>query len=123
MLLFSLSIGSFLLQFFAGGIISPVANHVDPQAQQLAVADFIMKRLSPTDGAVGVFYLGAVSFALPEFEIADFLGKADEQIAQLNPKWGPPGHNKWNIELTLRKSNPARFQAQTEELKQRFDDL
>jgi hypothetical protein len=53
-LLFSLPVGSFSLQFCAGGIIAPVANHVDPQAQQLAVADFIKKRLSPTDGAVGV---------------------------------------------------------------------
>jgi len=34
------------------------------------------------------------------------LGKADEAIATLKVKYGPPGHNKWDLDRTLAKWNP-----------------
>ncbi len=76
-----------------------------PTAQQYVVARWIAGNLNPADGPIGFFHLG-VSYHLPRFEIADFLGKADEAIATTKVKWGPPGHNKWNIDLTLEKWNP-----------------
>lgn len=73
--------------------------------QQYLITKWIKANLSPSDGAIGFYWLG-VAYHLPEFEVADFLGKADEAIAQTPVKWGPPGHNKWNEELTLKKWNP-----------------
>jgi hypothetical protein len=105
--LFLLSVGNILWAAFIQRIVTPLENSTSLAAQQLVLSRYIKANLTPSDGAVGVFWLGTVSFALPEYEIADFLGKADEQIAQLRPKWGPPGHNKWDIEHTLRKWNPA----------------
>jgi hypothetical protein len=75
-----------------------------PIAQQLRVTHWIRDNLNPENGAIGYFYLG-VSYHLPKFEIADFLGKADETIATSAVKWGPPGHNKWDINKTLEKWN------------------
>ena len=63
------------------------------------------KNLEPTDGSIGLYWLG-IGYHLPSFEIADFLGKADELIASQPVKWGPPGHNKWNTGATIRKWNP-----------------
>lgn len=51
-----------------------------------------------------MFYLGA-AYHLPSFEVADFGGKADEMIARSTVRWGPPGHNKWDIDKTLAKWN------------------
>lgn len=73
--------------------------------QQYLITKWIKANLSPSDGAIGFYWLG-VAYHLPEFEAADFLGKADEAIAQTPVKWGPPGHNKWDEELTLKKWNP-----------------
>jgi len=74
-------------------------------AEHYVLAQWIDSELLPEDGAIGVFYAGT-AFYLDRFEIADFLGKGDEFIAQTKVKWGPPGHNKWDIEGTIRKWNP-----------------
>ncbi|MEI9978814.1 MAG: hypothetical protein WDN23_07370 [Edaphobacter sp.] len=74
-------------------------------AQQYVIAHWINANLHPQDGALGFFYLG-VSYDLPSFEIADFLGKADEAIATLKAKQGAPGHNKWDLDRTLAKWKP-----------------
>jgi hypothetical protein len=74
-------------------------------AQQYVIMSWIRDHLTPTDGAIGLFYLG-LGYHIPRFEVADFLGKADEAIADTRIKWGPPGHNKWDIDLTLDKWNP-----------------
>jgi len=74
-------------------------------AQQYVIAHWINTNLHPEDGALGFFYLG-VSYDLPSFEIADFLGKADEAIATLKAQQGPPGHNKWDLDRTLTKWKP-----------------
>jgi len=74
-------------------------------AQQYVIARWINANLRPKDGSIGFFYLG-VSYDLPSFEIADFLGKADEAIATLKAKQGPPGHNKWDLDRTLTKWKP-----------------
>lgn len=83
-------------------IVSPSRILASPSAQQFVIAKWIDSHLDPADGAIGCFFLG-VSYHLPRFEIADFLGKADELIATSPVKWGPPGHNKWNIDATLQK--------------------
>ncbi|MDO5290467.1 MAG: hypothetical protein Q4F13_12645 [Pseudomonadota bacterium] len=67
--------------------------------------EWIGKYLNPSDGAVGLYWLG-MAYHLPAFEVADFLGKADEAIATLPVKWGMPGHNKWDVDLSLAKWNP-----------------
>jgi hypothetical protein len=74
-------------------------------AQQYVIAHWINTNLHPKDGPLGFFYLG-VSYDLPSFEIADFFGKADEAIATLKAKQGPPGHNKWDLDRTLTKWKP-----------------
>lgn len=74
-------------------------------ASQYVLIPWIKKNLHPQDGPLGFFCLG-LSYHLPQFEIADFLGKADEMIAQSPMKWGPPGHNKWDISATIKKWNP-----------------
>jgi hypothetical protein len=74
-------------------------------AQQYVIARWIDANLKPRDGAIGLFYLG-VSYDLPDFEVADFLGKGDEAIAALKAKQGPPGHNKWDPDLTMTKWRP-----------------
>lgn len=75
-------------------------------AQQYVLTQWVNENLNPGDGSVGLFF-GGVAYHLPRFEIADFLGKADESIAQLETHpAGLPGHNKWDIDLTRNKWNP-----------------
>ncbi len=74
-------------------------------SEQYALASFISREFSPSDGPIGLYLLG-IAYHMPSFEIADFLGKADEMIAQQAVKWGPPGHNKWDSEATISKWNP-----------------
>ena len=73
-------------------------------AQIYRILKWIEKNLNNKDGAIGMFYLGT-AYHLPSFEVADFGGKADEMIARSPVKWGPPGHNKWDIDKTLAKWN------------------
>lgn len=90
-----------------------VAKYLQPRisdgsaaADQVALAYYIENNISPKEGSIGLFYLGT-GYQLPEYEVADFLGKSDEAIARTKPKWGPPGHNKWDIDKTIEKWNPA----------------
>ena len=85
--------------------ISPQQLETSAVAQQYVIAHWINTNLHPQDGSLGFFYLG-VSYDLPSFEIADFLGKGDEAIATLKAKQGPPGHNKWDLDRTLTKWKP-----------------
>jgi hypothetical protein len=82
-----------------------INDQLSNEAQQYLLAKWIEKHLKPEDGPVGWFYLGP-SFHLMQFEAADFLGKADVDIAMTEMKWGPPGHNKWDIEKTIIKWDP-----------------
>lgn len=88
-----------------GAVVSAEALPGSRTAQQYLATQWIEANLDPGDGSVGVFYAGEAAH-LPDFEAADFLGKADEEIASLEPQWGPPGHNKWDIDLTLEKWRP-----------------
>jgi len=74
-------------------------------SSQYVITKLINQNFNPSDGAIGLYWLG-VSFNLQNFEVADFLGKGDEIIATSILKWGPPGHNKWDTEATLKKWNP-----------------
>ncbi|MGC4062858.1 MAG: hypothetical protein QM749_19275 [Aquabacterium sp.] len=85
--------------------VSAQAIAQSPTAQQYVVTNWMNTHLQPADGPIGFFYLG-MSYHLPQFEAADFLGKADEMIARSKVKWGPPGHNKWDIDRTLDKWHP-----------------
>ncbi|WP_157660237.1 hypothetical protein [Burkholderia ubonensis] len=90
----------------ADQIEMPLIKMKTAAGDQVAIASYIREKFKPTDGAIGLFYLGT-GYELPGFEVADFLGKADEMIARGPVKWGPPGHNKWDIEKTLAKWRPA----------------
>lgn len=76
-----------------------------PLSKQFVLIDWIKNTLDNDAGAIGLFHVG-MGFHLRSFEIADFLGKADELIATGPVQWGPPGHNKWNIDATIKKWNP-----------------
>ena len=76
-----------------------------PLARQYVLTRWIDQQLDPRNGPIGYFFLG-LSYHIDRFEIADFMGKADELIANSNKQWGPPGHNKWNFSATLDKWNP-----------------
>lgn len=65
------------------------------------IAEYIRRHVTPEDGQIGLFALGGLSYYLPEYLGADFLGKADPVIANEPVKWGPIGHNKWDIPYTL----------------------
>lgn len=88
-----------------GAVISKESLANSRTAEQFLATQWIRATLSPTDGSVGVFFGGEAAHVL-DFEAADFLGKADELIASTPIIWGPPGHNKWNIEASLRKWRP-----------------
>ncbi|MCF8507061.1 MAG: hypothetical protein K9G59_19300 [Caulobacter sp.] len=68
---------------------------------QIALAPVIRRHIEPKDGEIGLFYLGALSYYLPEYAVADFLGKADPAVARGPAKWGPVGHNKWDFDHSL----------------------
>lgn len=126
-----LLLGALILALLGSNALKSVtaANEVADSAlaQQFVLAQWIRKSLDPADGAIGFFFLG-VSYHLPGFEIADFLGKADERIATSEVKWGPPGHNKWDIDKSLDAWQPQailpsspsypKFKGQKTDLKQ-----
>jgi len=88
-----------------GAVVSKEALPGIRTAQQFLATEWVNANLAPEDGSVGVFFAGE-AFHVLDFEAADFLGKADELIANAPVVWGPPGHNKWNIEATLEKWRP-----------------
>jgi len=97
-----------LVTFAAGfsGSLARSGNDVESKYyQNFKLASWLEANLDPELGPVGLFFAG-MSYYLPSFEVADFLGKGDELIAGTPAKWGPPGHNKWNVDLTLSKWNP-----------------
>jgi hypothetical protein len=100
------SLASLIAQRHKSAVLSERSFYESPTAQQFFIAQWIASNLAPTDGSIGFFHLG-VSYDLPQFEIADFNGVADESIATLKARTGGmPGHNKWNVSTTLDKWNP-----------------
>ncbi|MEO1562370.1 MAG: hypothetical protein AAFR98_02950 [Pseudomonadota bacterium] len=61
----------------------------------LRISSFVRCALEPSDGSVGLHYLGT-AYHFPEFHAVDFLGKAEPYIARSDPKFGSVGHNKWD---------------------------
>jgi hypothetical protein len=104
-LIIILPTASSIAQRVKSSVISSREISFSQTASQYVLTRWIDQHLRPEDGSIGFFYLG-VSFHLQKFEIADFLGKADEAIAQSPIKWGPPGHNKWDISESLNKWKP-----------------
>jgi hypothetical protein len=86
---------------------SSVSLMPDPPREEAALSEYIQSHFTPADGQVGLFYLGALGYYLPNYHIADFLGKADAVIAHEPVKWGPVGHNKWDIHHTLEARHVA----------------
>ena len=75
--------------------------------KQVSLVPTMKAHLTPEDGSVGLFFLGAISYYMEAYRMADFLGKADPHIAHQPAKWGPVGHNKWDIAHTLTEHNVA----------------
>jgi hypothetical protein len=108
------------LLWVSEALVSPIVNQAkravirtvniqkSSTARQYLFAHWISEHLNPRDGPIALSYLG-MGFHMPQFEIADLLGKADERIATSPIKWGPPGHNKWDIDATLEKWRPQAF--------------
>lgn len=88
-------------------VVQPAVRIAHPVVEHTVLAAILRERLDAGRHAVGLFWLGAASYELRGFEVVDFLGKGDEQIASLPVRWGPPGHNKWDIALSVRRWNPA----------------
>jgi hypothetical protein len=100
------SVASLMAQRHTSAVVSQNSFYESTTAQEFFISQWIAKNLSPADGPIGFFVLG-VSYDLPQFEIADFNGLADESIATLKARPGlMPGHNKWDVGKTLAKWNP-----------------
>lgn len=100
-----IALGASMAMGLRGAVVSKEALGGSRTAQQFLATQWANATLAPDDGSVGVFFAGE-AFHVLDFEAADFLGKADEMIATTAPQWGPPGHNKWDIEATLEKWRP-----------------
>lgn len=85
----------------------PAIRIAHPTIEHTLLAGRLREKLDPEQDTVGLFWLGAASYELRGFDVVDFLGKGDERIARLDVRWGPPGHNKWDIALSLKRWNPA----------------
>ena len=81
------------------------SSNISATSKIYKIVKWIGKNLNKNDGSIGLFQAG-MGYHIPNFEVADFLGKADELIAQTPVKWGAPGHNKWDIDKTLAKWKP-----------------
>jgi hypothetical protein len=105
----SLALAAGLLTATVGPLRMNVIDRQDAPssftAPQYLLTEWIAGNLSPGDGPVGLYWLG-MAYYLPEFDAADFLGKADEMVASSSKKWGPPGHNKWQTGATVKTWNP-----------------
>src|SRR6185312_2740070 len=99
------SVASLMAQRHESAVISHKSFYESKTAQQFFISRWIANNLAPSDGSIGFFVLG-VSYDLPQFEIADFNGVADESIATRKAGKGMPGHNKWDVNTTLEKWNP-----------------
>lgn len=84
----------------------PLAERQNEYAQQIRISAEIKNRLKPSDGSIGLHYLG-IGYHLPKFHIADFLGKAEPNIARSTPRFGPVGHNKWDYRYIFETYNIA----------------
>ena len=81
---------------------SDIYSFVMPQHDLI---HWIKGNLRHSDGVIGLYWLG-MAYYIPDFDVSDFLGKADEMIASQSVKWGPPGHNKWDADATIAKWHP-----------------
>jgi hypothetical protein len=108
LMIVAVSFSYFSVKDLKHDLISTSKDTRTATSQQYILAKELKKYISPEDGAIGLFYLGAASFALPNYEVADLLGKADEVIAQTAAIKGQPiGHNKFNPKMSLEKWNIA----------------
>lgn len=73
----------------------------EAQKEQIKLAEVIKQRIDPSDGTVGLHYLG-IGYHMLNFTITDFLGKAEPHIARSEAKVGPIGHNKWDYEYAFK---------------------
>ena len=76
------------------------------QESQMILASHILSKLEKKDGSIGLHWAG-IGYHLEDFNIVDFLGKADGYIAKTKPKNNIIGHNKWDYEYSFKKYNIA----------------
>jgi hypothetical protein len=77
----------------------------------------ILDELTDQGATIGVIRAGSLPYYLDRFAI-DFLGKSDEHIASLLPKYGGepngmtfvPGHNKYNLNYSIQRLRPTYIQ-------------
>jgi len=81
-------------------------RNMDDISSQIMLAEIINKKFEPSDGSVGLHYLG-IGYHLPNFHVVDFLGKAEPFIAHTDPKGWMIGHNKWDYRYAFEKYDLA----------------
>lgn len=92
----------------SGAVIgSSINERVSARRAQVSLIPIIKENIPKERGSIGLFYLGAVSYYLDGYKVTDFLGKADPKIAKSKAKWGPVGHNKWNISYSMKNNDIA----------------
>jgi hypothetical protein len=60
----------------------------------------------PNNWTIALIRAGATPYFLNDFVFDDMLGKSDVFIAHSKVKWGPPGHNKWDLDYSLSHLKP-----------------
>jgi len=88
-------------------------------ANQTNINDAIaLSHLTTAEATLGVFWAGSIPYYTGRVS-ADFLGKTDKHIAQLNPDlsepaWhgmrGVPGHNKYDLNYSIKLKQPTYVQ-------------
>lgn len=118
-ILFVTFIVIFLLNFrFLGEILlinKPYQTLDNADNMNIALA---IDAITKNDASVGVFYAGTIPYYTGRKSV-DFLGKSDPYIASLPPdiaqdgwagKFNAPGHNKFNLDYSIRQLRPTYVQ-------------
>ena len=119
-----------LKTFFLNAAIKNPSNiKLSSQETQMILASHILSKLEKKDGSIGLHWAG-IGYHLGDFNIVDFLGKADDYIAKTKPKNNSIGHNKWDYEYSFKKYNIAAvpmynyyFNQPTGQLKKNYNDF
>lgn len=77
------------------------------QRDMVAIAETIKASKVPRLEPIATFLAGTVPYLLPDRNFHDALGKVNRFIARQKPRYGPPGHSKWNFDYSLGIIKPA----------------
>lgn len=96
----------FQLCTFQADVSKPLLHEKWKNESSILSAMAVTAANLPNTYTIGVFRAGATPYFLHQFRFHDMLGKSDPFIARTKGKWGPPGHNKWDIDYSLKEVRP-----------------